>query len=254
MLDTDKKKFGAFIAELRKEKGITQKALAERLFVSDKAVSKWETASNVPDIALLIPLADILGVTVTELLMCKRMKPDNTLDAVKVEEVVKTAISYSEEEQTRTYQNKKQWGFSYVVAVVLAVIEVLISYTNGHISPCMIVAVVLGAIFGLYFCFFAKTKLPTYYDDNRICMYSDGIFELNLPGLVFNNSNWGKILNVGRIWSIVLLVTYPIISYIMAQVFTGDWMVLNVVEIVVALLCILGGFFVPMYIVGRKFE
>lgn len=254
MLDIDKKKFGAFIAELRKEKGITQKVLAEQLFVSDKAVSKWETASNVPDIALLIPLADILGVTVTELLMCKRMEPDNALDAVKVEEVVKTAISYSEEEQTRTYQNKKQWGFSYVVAVVLATIEVFLSYTNGYLSPCMIVAVILGAIFGLYFCFFAKTKLPTYYDDNRICMYSDGIFELNLPGLIFNNSNWEKILSVGRIWSVVLLISYPIISYIMAQVFTGDWMVLKVMEIVVALLCILAGLFVPMYIVGRKFE
>lgn len=254
MLDIDKENFGAFIAELRKEKGITQKALAEQLFVSDKAVSKWETGSNVPDIALLIPLADILGVTVTELLMCKHMKQENTLDAVKVEEVVKTAISYSEEEQARTFQNRKQWGFFYVVALVLAIIEVFISYTNGHISPCMIVAVVLSAIFGSYFCFFAKTKLPTYYDGNRICVYSDGFFELNLPGLAFNNSNWGKILNVGRIWSIVLLVTYPIVSYIMAQMFIGSWIVLNIVEIVVALFCILGGLFIPMYIFGRKFE
>ena len=254
MIDIDKKKIGAFIAELRKEKGITQKVLAEQLFVSDKAVSKWETASNLPDIALLIPLADILGVTVTELLMCKRMESNNTLDTEKVEEVVKTAISYSEEEQTRTYQNKRQWGFSYVIAIILAVTEVVIFYINGHLSPCMIVAVVLGAIFGLYFCFFAKTKLPTYYDDNRICMYSDGIFELNLPGLVLNNNNWGKVLNIGRIWSIVLLVTYPIISYIMAQMFNDAWMFLNIVEIIVALICILGGLFVPMYIVGRKFE
>lgn len=43
MYNIDKKQFGAFVARLRKEKGFTQKDLASRLFVSDKAVSKWET-------------------------------------------------------------------------------------------------------------------------------------------------------------------------------------------------------------------
>ncbi len=43
MFVIDKEKFGAFVAQLRKEKGLTQKEVAERLYVSDKAVSKWET-------------------------------------------------------------------------------------------------------------------------------------------------------------------------------------------------------------------
>ena len=55
MFNIDKQKFGTFIAMLRKEKGITQKELAEQLFISDKAVSKWETATSVPKIDLLIP-------------------------------------------------------------------------------------------------------------------------------------------------------------------------------------------------------
>lgn len=252
MFEIDKKKFGAFITQLRKEKGITQKELAERLFISDKAVSKWETASSVPDIALLMPLADIFGVTVTELLMCQRMEADNSLNGMEVEKVVKTAISYSEEEQTQTYQNKNKWCFSFVVATVIASIEVLFAYITGHVSPCMIVAVIMGAILGLYFCFFAKTTLPTYYDDNRICVYTDGLFELNLPGLAFNNSNWDKILNVGRIWALTLLVTYPLISYITTLLFSGIWQI--VTEIFITLLCMLGGLFVPAYIVGRKYE
>ena len=66
--EIDKERFGAFLAQLRKEKGMTQKELAERLFVSDKAVSKWERALSLPDVALLIPLADCLGVSVAELL------------------------------------------------------------------------------------------------------------------------------------------------------------------------------------------
>ena len=69
-----KTEFGNFVSSLRKEKGITQKELARQLFVSDKAVSKWETGQSIPDVALLIPLAEILGVTVAELLECHRME------------------------------------------------------------------------------------------------------------------------------------------------------------------------------------
>ena len=48
MFNIDKKKFGAFVAALRKEKGITQKELSEQLCISDKAVSKWETGVSLP--------------------------------------------------------------------------------------------------------------------------------------------------------------------------------------------------------------
>lgn len=59
---------GATIRALRERRGYTQKQLAERLSVSDKAVSKWETGRGLPDVTLLEPLAKLLGVSVTELL------------------------------------------------------------------------------------------------------------------------------------------------------------------------------------------
>ena len=59
---------GAAIRALRENRGYTQKELAEKLSVSDKAVSKWETGRGLPDITLLEPLAKTLGVSVTELL------------------------------------------------------------------------------------------------------------------------------------------------------------------------------------------
>ena len=61
-------RIGQFIAELRKEKKITQKDLATQLHITDKAVSKWERGLSCPDIVLLTSIADILGVTTSELL------------------------------------------------------------------------------------------------------------------------------------------------------------------------------------------
>ena len=72
MNDIDKERFGGFLARLRREKNLTQRELAERLFVSDKAVSKWERGLSLPDVGLLLPMADCLGVTVTELLRGER--------------------------------------------------------------------------------------------------------------------------------------------------------------------------------------
>ena len=59
---------GAVIKELREKKQLTQVELAEKLCVSDKMVSKWETAKGYPDISLLEPIANILGVSITELI------------------------------------------------------------------------------------------------------------------------------------------------------------------------------------------
>ena len=54
----DKEQFGRFVAALRKERGLTQKELAQQLYLSDKAISKWETGGSMPDIAVLTPLAE----------------------------------------------------------------------------------------------------------------------------------------------------------------------------------------------------
>ena len=59
---------GSVIKELRERKNLTQSALAEKLGVSDKTISKWETGRGYPDISLLEPLAVVFGVSVAELL------------------------------------------------------------------------------------------------------------------------------------------------------------------------------------------
>ncbi len=64
----DQIKIGKFIAKMRKKQGLTQKKLAESLGISDKTVSKWECGKGLPDYAFMLPLCDILGITVNELL------------------------------------------------------------------------------------------------------------------------------------------------------------------------------------------
>ena len=65
----EQEKIGQFIAELRKEKGLTQKKLAEQLNITDKAVSKWECGYSLPDNSVMLNLCDILGISVNELII-----------------------------------------------------------------------------------------------------------------------------------------------------------------------------------------
>ncbi len=64
----DQEKIGKFIADCRKEKGLTQAALAEKLGITDRAVSKWETGKSLPDASIMLDLCTILNINVNELL------------------------------------------------------------------------------------------------------------------------------------------------------------------------------------------
>lgn len=66
-------KIGNFIAKLRKEKGLTQEALAEKLGISNKSISKWECGKCLPDASLFIPLCKTLDISVNELLEGERI-------------------------------------------------------------------------------------------------------------------------------------------------------------------------------------
>lgn len=88
----DNEKMARFIAEQRKIKGMTQKELAEKLSVTDKAVSKWERGLSCPDISLLSTLSNILEVSLSELLNGEKSRISETADA---EEIVGTTLQYA---------------------------------------------------------------------------------------------------------------------------------------------------------------
>ena len=89
----DKNITGRFIAELRKQKGFTQKELAEKLMVTDKAISRWETGKGLPDTSLLKPLGDVLGVSVTELLSGKKIEEVDMKE--RADNIILEALNYS---------------------------------------------------------------------------------------------------------------------------------------------------------------
>ena len=249
MYQLDKERFGRFVAALRREKGLTQKQLAQSLCISDKAVSKWETGASIPDTALLIPLAEQLGVTVTELLLCRRQERD-PMDAGQVEAVVQAAIRYADGPK-RAYQVKDRWRVLYALSLLAGGAGIWANARFGWLSVQMLTLTLLGAIFGAYFCLFALVRLPAYYDENRISAVSDGIFRLNMVGVVFHNGNWPYVVRAGRAWSCAAAALTPLAFLWMNAALDGPARTAADYGVLAAAL---GGLFVPMYVAARRHD
>ncbi len=129
----DNNKVGKFIARLRKEKNLTQQELGDKLFVTDKAVSKWERGLSFPDVTLLEKLASELGVDVSEILSGKRGK----VSKLNVQEEVNKAIKNIKEEQRLKKENfrKKVKKVSIIAFCFLIVIALLLIIRYKHYHP-----------------------------------------------------------------------------------------------------------------------
>lgn len=109
----DKKLIGQKISSLRKEKGMTQKELADKLCVTDKSVSKWETGVHFPDIAILEKLAIELNTSISDLL---------GLEKATSEEAIKGMVVVSEEEKQEIKRKIKWQSIEQIIYGILGVI------------------------------------------------------------------------------------------------------------------------------------
>ncbi len=105
----DQQKIGRFIAQMRKEKSLTQRELADTLCISDKTVSKWENGKGMPEVSLMMPLCEALDITANELLSGERLSQDDYIR--KAEENIMTLVREREE-------SKKKIILSAIVAVI----------------------------------------------------------------------------------------------------------------------------------------
>lgn len=102
----DQIKIGKFITELRKEQGMTQAALAEKLGISDRAVSKWETGKSLPDSSIMLELCGLLNINVNELLSGERIMVER-YDKTAEENLI--AMKREVEEKNRQLLQTEVW-------------------------------------------------------------------------------------------------------------------------------------------------
>ncbi len=119
----DQEKIGKFIYEIRKEKGLTQEQLAEKLNVSSKSVSRWENGRNMPDFSLLLPLCQELGVTINELLYGERIKKEEYRE--KAEENIIKTIKYTNK-RTKMFVKKGVLTIGILLAIILVVLGMFV--------------------------------------------------------------------------------------------------------------------------------
>lgn len=107
-------KIGPFIRRLRKERGMTQKELAALLNITDKAVSKWELGASLPDVGLLLPLAETLGVSVTELLGGARAPEAKAPEAPEApsRDTAGDILSYTRKTAAQRREKLRLWLFA----------------------------------------------------------------------------------------------------------------------------------------------
>lgn len=257
----EEKQIGLFIRDRRLALGLTQQQLADKLDITDKAVSKWERGLSLPDIALLQPLAGELDVTVTELLSGQRLPRDQSLPMRDVEALVDGALHLTAEEQARQREHRQMWGGRYVLAALALALEV---FFLRNVIPIFADSAVMlwfpslfGAGFGVYFIFLAKEKLPSFYDQYKINFYSDGILRMNVAGVHFNNRNWPHILRAVRTWCCAAMAGWvPVFAllWLGMERLRFPEMAAGLVLLFLSLAAILGGLFLPVYVVGRKYE
>lgn len=197
---------GAFVARVRTARGLTQRQLAERLYVSDKTVSKWERGLSLPSVPLLVPLAGALDLSISELMACEEAPHEERLGRAEADRLIAASLDLSGATLTGRQRALRcavfaatvaVWGVLTVAAAHLRNLDTLLSgFSDPAVSGGLLMLVALA-----WFSFFCHETLPGYYDENRISFVTQGPFRMNLGCLMrVHNGNWPAICRAAR-WS-----------------------------------------------------
>lgn len=138
-------KIGKFIASCRKEQGMTQAVLAEKLGISDRAVSKWETGKSMPDSGIMLELCELLKINVNELLSGEHITMEDY--NAKSEEVILGLKSENEKYAKRLLRSEAYIVVIGVVASLAMIIAgTIIALKNGENDPLAVVLIVSGCV------------------------------------------------------------------------------------------------------------
>ena len=123
----NQEKIGKFIAECRKNKKMTQAELAEKLNITDRAISKWETGKGMPDTSIMLDLCNELGITVNELLSGEVIEMNNY--EKKTEELLLEMAKREEE------QNKRLLLAMYIILITSAIFYFITLFLTCYFIP-----------------------------------------------------------------------------------------------------------------------
>ena len=137
----DQKKIGAFIAQCRKEKSLTQIQLAELLDITNQAVSKWENGRGMPDVSLLQPLCDALGISLNELFSGEHISAEEYKG--KAEENISKL--YKEKQIANLKPIKYLFSTCSNVTLLVAVIELAVGFIGNFFNPTILKVMLLNA-------------------------------------------------------------------------------------------------------------
>ena len=113
----NQEKIGKFILKLRREKNMTQQELADRIGVTDRAISKWENGRGLPDLSLMMPLCKELGITINELISGEQIEKEDYQS--KLEENIFKTIDYT----NRKFANKNKM-FKIAIGIMIILITI----------------------------------------------------------------------------------------------------------------------------------
>lgn len=144
----NQKDIGQFIATKRREQNLTQEQLAEKIGVSNKTVSKWETGKTMPDYSVVELLCEVLNISVSELIAGKEKETDT--NSTSNEEVA--LLSYKIEQLEKSKNTKSETDKSIHTGVSFGcVIAAVISYTHWQSIGWAILHGILGWIYVIYY-------------------------------------------------------------------------------------------------------
>ncbi len=158
-------KIGKFIAERRKKLNLTQMQLAEKLGITDRAVSKWETGKGLPDCSLMLELCDLLEISVNELLSGEKISMEN--NEQKNEQLLLDMAKELEK------KNKTVWSSMWVVMAVSMIALFTGTFLVAFLIPkgiWQLIATLVICIVFLIPCFYAlKLEVSVGFYKCKVC-------------------------------------------------------------------------------------
>ena len=198
-LELDQKKTGIFLKKLRNEKELTQEQLAEKFHVSARTISRWETGSNLPDISLLVEIADFYDVDVREIIEGEK-KSEMMNDEVR--DVATRMVDYAEADKSRLLKWIRVTGIIGVVVMAIAIVLQCVQYSPGLFSA--------GALFTSFIALLAIAVMT---------LYVNGVIEKLLKRKLFTTTVKAVILVILLICArfilgIVFVVGVGVLDYL----------------------------------------